>query len=151
MEGARPATATDLGDLERLAAASRAEVAGRRGGDLWVRREARRPPLADLLDDPAARVVVGTLDGVTTGYGLLRIETLDAPPPLARITELYVEPAARAVGVGEVIVQALHAAAVSAGCGGIDAFALPGDRTAKNFFETHGFVARLLVMHRPLP
>lgn len=151
MEGARPATPDDLGHLARLAAAARAEVAGRRGGDLWARREARRPPLAALLDDPAARLVVGTLDGVPTGYGLLRIETLEEPPPLARIVELYVEPPARAVGVGEAIVEALHTEAVAVGCGGIDAFALPGDRATKNFFETHGFVARLLVMHRPLP
>ena len=33
----------------------------------------------------------------------------------------------------------------------MDAPALPGSRPAKAFFEDHGFVARLLVMHRPLP
>jgi hypothetical protein len=31
---------------------------------------------------------------------------------------------------------------------GIDAFALPGMRETKNFFEGSGFTARLLVMHR---
>ena len=36
------------------------------------------------------------------------------------------------------------------GCVGVDALALPGHRAAKNFFETHGFTARSLVMHRTL-
>jgi hypothetical protein len=37
------------------------------------------------------------------------------------------------------------------GCAGVDAPALPGNRPAKAFFEDNGFVARLLVMHQPLP
>jgi hypothetical protein len=36
------------------------------------------------------------------------------------------------------------------GCTGIDALALPGHRTTKNFFEGFGFTARALVMHREL-
>ena len=35
-------------------------------------------------------------------------------------------------------------------CRGIDGFAFPGDRGAKSFFESAGFKARLLVMHRDL-
>ena len=37
------------------------------------------------------------------------------------------------------------------GCVGIDAFALPGHRAAKNFFEEQGFTARAIVMHHVLP
>ena len=33
----------------------------------------------------------------------------------------------------------------------MDGVALPGDRTAKGYFERHGMTARLLVMHRRLP
>ena len=33
---------------------------------------------------------------------------------------------------------------------GIDATALPGDRLAKNFFESAGFKARRLIMHKRL-
>ena len=33
---------------------------------------------------------------------------------------------------------------------GVDATALPGDRLTKNFFESNGFTARLLIMHRRL-
>ena len=36
------------------------------------------------------------------------------------------------------------------GCIGIDSLALPGNRDTKNFFETFGFTARLLVVHRKL-
>ena len=35
----------------------------------------------------------------------------------------------------------------SRGASAVDAFALPGHRAAKNFFETAGFTARALVMH----
>jgi hypothetical protein len=36
------------------------------------------------------------------------------------------------------------------GCRGVDALALPGQRDTKNFFESHGLVARALVVHRDL-
>jgi hypothetical protein len=39
----------------------------------------------------------------------------------------------------------------AAGCAGVDAFALPGHRAAKNFFESAGFTARALVMHHAFP
>ena len=37
------------------------------------------------------------------------------------------------------------------GCIGVDSLALPGDRDTKNFFETHGLVARAITVHRTLP
>jgi GNAT superfamily N-acetyltransferase len=67
------------------------------------------------------------------------------------IEEIYVQPEARAVGVGELLVERLVAFCVEAGCSGVDAAALPGHRQAKNFFERAGFTARLLVMHRNAP
>ena len=36
------------------------------------------------------------------------------------------------------------------GCVGVDGTALPGDRGAKNFYESAGFKARMLTMHREL-
>jgi hypothetical protein len=42
------------------------------------------------------------------------------------------------------------ASAAAAGAVGIEATALPGDRATKNFFETHGLVARALTVHRRL-
>jgi GNAT superfamily N-acetyltransferase len=66
---------------------------------------------------------------------------------LGRVRELFVDPDARAVGLGEAILGELLAWFREQGCGGVDAMALPGHRQAKNFFEEQGFVARLLVMH----
>ncbi|GIU87784.1 MAG: hypothetical protein KatS3mg009_2299 [Acidimicrobiia bacterium] len=155
MEGARPARSDDVPALVRLARALRAELVPQRGGDLWARREARVAPepaaLAALVERPDAAVVVGTIDGVVVGYGTLEVEPLPDGTKLGVIGDLYVEPAARAVGVGESIASALLDAAAAAGCTGVDAHALPGNREAKNFFERAGFTARALVMHKPLP
>jgi GNAT superfamily N-acetyltransferase len=62
---------------------------------------------------------------------------------------VFVEEGARGVGLGEAILEDLVAWFADRGCVGVDAPALPGHRQAKNFFEAHGFVARLLVMHHP--
>ena len=35
-------------------------------------------------------------------------------------------------------------------CEGVDSIALPGNRQTKNFFETHGLVARAITVHRRL-
>jgi len=66
------------------------------------------------------------------------------------VRELFVEEAARAVGVGEAIIEFVLEQLRAAGCHGVDAYALPGHRDAKNFFEEQGLTARLLVMHRTL-
>jgi ribosomal protein S18 acetylase RimI-like enzyme len=154
MERARRARTDDLPALVRLAAELRAELRVLRGGRLWEQRDARVRPdeetLAGLLRREDAAVVVGTIDGVVVGYGTLEVEPLPDGTALAVIGDLYVEPGARDVGVGESIATELVAAAEAAGCVGIDAFALPGHREAKNFFERAGFTARALVMHRPL-
>jgi hypothetical protein len=39
---------------------------------------------------------------------------------------------------------------VSKGCRAVDAGALPGARETKSFFESAGFKARLITMHREL-
>ena len=66
------------------------------------------------------------------------------------VTELFVEPEAREVGVGETLVGALLEWCRAHRCFGVDATALPGHRAAKNFFEEQGFVSRSLTMHRRL-
>jgi GNAT superfamily N-acetyltransferase len=69
---------------------------------------------------------------------------------LGVITDLFVEPDAREVGIGEAIAEQLVAFCVERQCVGIDAVALPGHRAAKNFFEEQHFTARMLTMHRRL-
>jgi ribosomal protein S18 acetylase RimI-like enzyme len=95
-------------------------------------------------------VLVGSIDETVVGYAIVRAHLLHDGDKLAEILELYVEPGAREVAVGEALVNAALAWADERACIGMDATALPGDRVAKNFFETNGFVARSLTMHRSI-
>ena len=152
MENARAATGAELARVAELARDLRAELRASRGGVLWETREARPEPLDDAVVELSKRVdalvVVGTTEDAVVGYGIARWEVLRDGTRLGVIEEIYVEPEARAVGVGELLVEQLVAFCTEAGCVGVDATALPGDRQAKNFFERAGFTARSLVMHK---
>lgn len=153
-EGARRAVDSDMGAVVELAAGAAAEMAPRRGGYVWARLEARAEPLDQSLrrdhraDD--ALLVVGTIDQAVVGYGAIRLVALHDGAALGRITDIYVMPEARGVGVGEAMVNELLDWARERGCIGVDSLALPGDRSTKNFFETHGLVARAITVHRAL-
>jgi GNAT superfamily N-acetyltransferase len=154
MEPARAANPHDLPVLIELARALRAEMIDQRGGALWATREARPEPLeetlASLLGRDDASIIVGTIDDTIVGFGTVEIETLRDGARLGVIGDLFVEREARAVGVGESIADLIIEFCAAAGCVGIDAYALPGARDAKNFFERSGFTARALVMHHKL-
>jgi GNAT superfamily N-acetyltransferase len=154
MEAARPATAADLPRVVELARALHAELVPMRGGSLWSVRETRVAPETEAWRAFLARddttVVVGTIDGVIVGYAGAEVETLADGRRLGIVGDLYVEPGARAVGVGEALAGLLVSWCEERRCAGIDAFALPGHRDAKNFFERAGFTARALLMHKPL-
>lgn len=152
MEAARPATPDDLEAVVALARRQRAEVVAARGGSLWTAREARPEPLGDAylrtLGRDDAALVVGCVADVVVGFGAAVVEPLHDARLLGVVTDLYVEPGARGVGVGEAVLDQLVAFCAARGCTGVDALALPGERETKNFFEGSGFVARALVMHR---
>jgi ribosomal protein S18 acetylase RimI-like enzyme len=152
VEDARVADDAELARVAELARELRDELRAERGGALWATREARPEPLDDALAELSRRddalVVVGTTEDVVVGYGIARWEPLRDGTRLGVIDEIYVEPEARGVGVGELVVERLVAFCVDAECLGVDATALPGHRQAKNFFERAGFTARSLVMHR---
>ena len=151
MEAVRAATPEDLPAIVGLAEALRAELTPMRGGGSWAVREARPGPPDEaygaLLTDPATCVVVGTLDDVVVGFGVASVEPLTDGGKLGVVSELFVDAGARAVGVGEAMLEGLVAYCTRKGCVGVDAFALPGHRAAKNFFEESGFTARAIVMH----
>lgn len=151
MESARLATAEDRPAVERLGVEARDEAATKRGGLLLVDRELAPDPYAALAATPDAFLVVGLIDDTPVGYGLVHVEYLRTGERLGVIDELFVHPDARAVGVGEAIMDLVVERCTDAGCAGLDARALPGDRETKNFFETFGLVARALVVHRRLP
>ncbi len=154
MESVRTATTDDLDVLVEFATALTTELGPMRGGALWVRRDARTTELHGtfraLLDDPDTVVRIGCVDGTPVGFAVMVIDALRDGGRLARITDLLVLEPARGVGVGEAILDDLMAEAGARGCVGVDALALPGHRSTKNFFEGQGFTARLLTMHRPL-
>ena len=151
-EASRPAEPGDLPVIEDLAGLLRDELVPMRGGRIWSLREARAEPPSEveLFGNDDTRAVVGTIDDVVVGYGVARIEPVHDGSPLGLITELFVHPEARGVGIGELILVDLVGFLSGRGCIGIDAMALPGHRAAKNFFEQQGFVARRIVMHTSL-
>jgi GNAT superfamily N-acetyltransferase len=153
-EGARRAHRDDLPRLTELCQSARAQLAARRGGALLAEHHGRPEPLeqalAQTLEDPGRTTWVGTVDDQIVGYATGRTETLPGGTHLGVVDELFVETGARGVGVGEALMGALLAWFVDRGCAGVDTVALPGDRLSKNFFESSGFKARLIVMHRDL-
>ena len=154
MEGVRLATAEDLGALEEFAAQAVEEQVENRGGAIWSRRETRSQPyrasLEAALNDPDQDLWVGLIDEAAVGYAVARAEILRTGEILGIISDLWVEPAAREVGVGEALINEIIGWCKERGCIGIDSMALPGNRATKNFFETFGFKARLLTVHHPL-
>jgi ribosomal protein S18 acetylase RimI-like enzyme len=154
VEAARVATNDDVERIVELAREAIEELRGQRGGRLWASREARAEPLdASLvaaIGDTTHRVVAGTVDGSVVGYAVARLEHVRDDRPLAVIDDLYVEPDARSVGVGEAMMDLLIEWAETNNCSGVDAFTLPGNRATKNFFEAHGLTARAILVHRDL-
>ncbi|MFL3020479.1 MAG: N-acetyltransferase family protein [Candidatus Poriferisodalaceae bacterium] len=144
----------DLGALEEFAAQAVEEQVENRGGAIWSRRETRNQPyrvsLEAALNDPDQDLWVGLIDEAAVGYAVARAEILRTGEILGIVSDLWVEPAAREVGVGEALINEIIGWCKERGCIGIDSLALPGNRATKNFFETFGFKARLLTVHHPL-
>lgn len=139
----RPAGPDDAEELERLWAAATSELEGERGGAVWSGQADRAGGYraGDLS-------LVGTIDDVPVGYLVATLSTLADGSVLAAVSDVYVEPGARSIGVGEGLLAAAVEWAKEAGCIGIDAVVLPGMRESKNFFEAAGLVARLIVPHK---
>ena len=154
MEAARRAVPGDVDRLAQLTADAVAEQVEGRGGRIWSQREARSVParrsIDAAVDDPDQLVLAGTIDGTVIGYAIAHVEPLADGTKLGVVTDIFVEPEARGVGVGEVMIGAVLDWCGEAGCVGVDALALPGNRHTKNFFETFGFKARALIVHRSL-
>lgn len=149
---ARRASDTDLSDLERLYALLAAEQAALRS--LWPVADGVADPPGDalqaLLLDPASLVVMGTIDDVSVGFLWIRAEPLlpqAAATQVGAVRLVFVEEEARGVGVGEAMIAMVMDDFRSRGITLFDSHVSPGHRLAKNFFESHGFSARRIVMH----
>jgi N-acetylglutamate synthase-like GNAT family acetyltransferase len=151
MEGVRRAEIADLDRCRELVAEAIGASSVQRGASLLV--AAAGGGAHELVDrwhdDPSAVLLAGTYDGVVVGVAAGTLAALDGRR-LGRVECCYVEPDARAVGVGSTLVETLVAWFAEQGCTDVDALALPGDRSTKQLFESSGFKARLLVLHRSL-
>lgn len=157
MESVRPAEEADFPALERLALLAADEMGAERGGPMWQQLHGRIDPLAatlraDLAEaaDGMGTVLLATFDDVPSGYAVAHRESLPDGTAIAVITDVYVEPGFRGVGLGEALMEALFEWARAAGCRGIDALVLPGMRHSKNYFERFGLTARAILVHRDL-
>ena len=150
----RLASSNDLGFLAEAHRSGHAAVADQRGGKLDVALRGRAEPIEDSfansLADERTRLFIGEIDGVAVGYLTVSIESLRTSDKIARVTDLWVHPEARGVGVGASLMRSAVEFAEDNGCTGIDARALPGDRVTKNFFESFGLVARTIEVHKAL-
>jgi GNAT superfamily N-acetyltransferase len=157
MESVRVASEHDRDRLVELADALVGTITEQRGGALLVE---------SVLDDPAgagvgdrlevalrredAQVLVGMLDEVVVAFAVTTVEQDRHGVRRGRLGACFVEEGARGVGVGRLLLDRSLAWLGEQGCVGVDGAALPGDRTAKTFYEGAGFRARLLTMHRAL-
>lgn len=151
--GARPALAKDLPEILRLYAGLSAEMTALR--PMWALSDALAAPIADTLSTMASApewsMIVGTLDAVPVGFLAWRDEPLlpqAGGERVAAIRYIFTDPEARGVGIGEVMMTVFFSGAAERGITRFDAHVSPGHRAAKNFFESNGFKARAIVMHR---
>lgn len=151
MELARPARAEDRQACTRLLAQALVAAESMRGGAALV-GDATAVTLLERWTRPgaAADLMVGEYEGAVVG--LLAVTAAAGPGDVTNgvVECCYVEPGARGVGVGTALMEAAVAWCTQSGCAGVDALALPGDRTTKQRLEAAGFTARLLTLNRRL-
>jgi len=156
MERVRQASKADLDRIGELVTDFAADRATRRGADLIQPNDGGGTPpdptgssLAAYVVEPTRMALVGTLDDWVAGMALCRVD-VEAGERRGILDVCFVEPGAREVGLGHLLLEQSLAWFAAQRCNGVDGVAFPGDRLAKSFFESAGFKARLLVMHRPI-
>lgn len=150
---ARLAQPEDLGVLERLYARLSAEQHEIRS--IWPYADGLPEPVAEslgaMVDQPDTIVVVGGIDGVPLGFLAGYEEPLLEPMgdrKVGVISLIFTDHDARGVGIGAAMLQVAIAGFRDRGIDLFDARVSPGHRMAKNFFESNGFKARSITMHR---
>ncbi len=149
----RPVTADDLDALRVLVLEATRELRAQRGGSFLVDAIDRptRDEAAMLahVHDADRAAWVATIDDVAVGYAYASLRATTTTR-IVMIDELFTTPEARAIGVGERLVDEVSAWAIVNEASGVSAVALPGARETKNFFEGMGMKARSIVVHRDL-
>jgi len=150
---ARPGRPGDIAILTELYVGLAAEMDSIK--PIWSVADGLPAPVVDsfaaLLDDPDAHLYVGEIDSVPVGFLMARDEDLlpDAGGRrVAAVRLIFTLAGARGVGVGEAMIGLFLDEATARGIVEFDAHVSPGHRESKNFFESNGFKARSIVMHR---
>jgi len=150
---ARPATSEDIPVLMELYGPARDEQTALR--EAWAIADGFAEPVADtlseILETEDSLLAVGLIDDVTFGFIWVTIEDLLPQAGGERrgvIRMVYVDNPARAVAVGEAMLELALVWVRAAGIRRFDAIVSPGHRLAKNFFESAGFKARRITMYR---
>ena len=150
----RPATSDDVAFLAAAHRNGQEAVANVRGGRLDILLRGYPEPIEDalhgVLSEVDTTVTIGEVDGTAVGYLVQTYVALRTGEEISRVTDFWVHPLARGVGVGGLLMTNAVTVATERGCTGIDARALPGDRFTKNFFESFGLVARTIEVHKQL-
>ena len=140
-ERVRTAVPADAASLATMETAARAHVFYQRGGPALLAEQLPTSDWSTAIDDPQRAILVGTLDEQVFGYLELRFND-----GTAVVHQVYVDPEARELGLGDWMIEAALAAARARSCRVFEGFALPGDRETKNLFERAGITARKIVV-----
>ncbi len=150
---ARRTTVDDLPALLRMYEELEAEQSAIR--EIWPHADGLADPIEDsllsLLQIDRATSVVGEIDGIAVGF-LIAIEEALLEPLADRyigvVRFIFTDHEARGVGVGGAMLDVAMERLENRGVNLFDARVSPGHRLAKNFFESNGFKARSITMHR---
>jgi ribosomal protein S18 acetylase RimI-like enzyme len=110
--------------------------------------------LAHAIERADSFVLAGQIDESVVGFLWATIEPMLGRAhgsTIGRIRLIYTEPDARGVGVGHTMLTEAMAILGERGVRHFDAPVGPGQRAAKNFYESHGFAARSIIMHSADP
>ena len=149
---ARQASEPDLAELVRMYRQLEAEQAALK--PLWPVADGLAEPIEEsfrsILGDTNSTMVIGTIDDLPFGFMWMRAEELlpqAAGATVGSARLVFVEPDARGVGIGEQMITMVMDEFRARGVDLFDSHVSPGHRLAKNFFESHGYSARRIVMH----
>jgi GNAT superfamily N-acetyltransferase len=146
---ARHAAVDELALLRHLAEQSQTDRLTERGGVVLEQLDPRPAVDDDRLADDAVLLAVGLYDEVV--FGFAHAEVLDVHGArIVRLYDVFVEPEARSVGIGEALLTFVFDWGREKHAGAIDSIVLPGNREGKNFFERFGLVARAIHVYRAL-
>jgi len=109
-----------------------------------------RPAIDEArIADHDVLLALGLYAGVPFGYAHAAVVEVGGSR-IVRLYDVFVEPDARGVGIGEALLTFVFDWAREQRSSAIDSIVLPGNREGKNFFERFGLVARAIHVYRAI-